>query len=96
MLTIKDCLDLCACDEEEVLAVARHEHIPEIVAAELAEYLVHTDGGVMMIKRCIVDEIHTARKRGDAKRAERLVAALNHVALIHARPGELADQIPEV
>lgn len=45
MLSLEDCLALCELTEEEVLAIAHHEHIPEIAAAELGNYLVHTPGG---------------------------------------------------
>jgi hypothetical protein len=32
MLSLEDCLALCELTEEEVLAIAQHEHIPEIAA----------------------------------------------------------------
>ena len=32
MLTYKDCLKLCGLTAEEIAAIARHEHLPEIVA----------------------------------------------------------------
>jgi hypothetical protein len=32
VLTFEDCLGLCALDEDEIRAIAEHEHIPEIVA----------------------------------------------------------------
>jgi hypothetical protein len=33
MISLMDCIGLCGLAEEEVLALAEHEHIPEIVAA---------------------------------------------------------------
>lgn len=33
MLTFDDCVALCDLSEEEVAAIAEHEHIPAIVAA---------------------------------------------------------------
>jgi hypothetical protein len=33
----------CGLTEEEVLAIAEHEHLPEIAAAALASYLVHQE-----------------------------------------------------
>jgi hypothetical protein len=39
MITLGDCVALCGLTEEEVLAIAEHEHVPEIAAAALAEYL---------------------------------------------------------
>ena len=42
MLTLEDCIELSDLSEEEILAIAEHEHIPEMVAVELGAYLVHT------------------------------------------------------
>ena len=39
MLTIQDCIALCDLTEDEVEAIAEHEHIPEMLAAELGAYL---------------------------------------------------------
>ena len=38
MITLEDCLAFCGLTEEEVLAIAEHEHMPEIAAAAFAEY----------------------------------------------------------
>ena len=35
MLTFEDCLSLSELTEEEILAIAEHEHIPELAALEL-------------------------------------------------------------
>ena len=32
MITLEDCLAFCGLTEEEVLAIAEHEHMPEIAA----------------------------------------------------------------
>ena len=45
MLSLEDCLALCELSEDEVLAIAHHEHLPEIAAAELGNYLCHTPEG---------------------------------------------------
>ena len=42
MLTLLDCLELCELTEDEVLAIAEHEHITEMAALEFGNYLVHT------------------------------------------------------
>jgi hypothetical protein len=39
MITLEDCIGLCGLTEEEVLAIAEHEHLPEIAATALAQYL---------------------------------------------------------
>ena len=40
MLTFEDCLELCALSDEEIRAIAEHEHTPEIVALELGDFLI--------------------------------------------------------
>ena len=45
MITLQDCIAMCDLDEAEVQAIAEHEHIPEIAAAALAQYLLHQEHG---------------------------------------------------
>ncbi len=78
MLSIQDCIELSDLSEEEILAIAEHEHIPEMVAIELGSYLVHTAEGEKRIKAMIVDDIDAARARGDLKRVASLKLVLRH------------------
>lgn len=48
-ITLEDCIALCGLGESEVAAIAEHEHIPEISAAELAQYLLGRPGGTAQI-----------------------------------------------
>ena len=63
---------------ESFEAIAQHEHIPEIVAAELGSYLVHDPEGVPKIKRIILDDLEEARRRGDLQRVVHLKLVLKH------------------
>jgi hypothetical protein len=83
MLSLEDCLGLCDLTEEEVLAIAQHEHIPEIAAAEVGNYLVHTPEGEMRIKAIIRDDIADARRRGDRARELGLKLVLRNFLLGH-------------
>lgn len=83
MLTYEDCLGLCDLTEEEVEAIAEHEHLPEIVAAELGSYLVHSAEGVPMIKKIIVEDIEEAERRGDKKHVLQLKMVLKHFIDTH-------------
>ena len=85
MLTLQDCVALCDLTEEEVLAIAEHEHIPEIAAAELGSYLVRTPGGEMCIKSIIRDDLAEARAAGDRKRELALLLVLHNFILQHPR-----------
>jgi len=83
MLTLEDCIDLCELTAEEVEAIAEHENIPEIIAAELGNYLIHTDTGVPKISRIILDDIEMAEKRGDTNHAISLKLTLKHFVETH-------------
>ena len=45
MISLEDCIGMCGLDENEVAAIAEHEHIPEIAAAALASYLLNQPHG---------------------------------------------------
>lgn len=83
MLTLQDCIALSDLTEDEVAAVAEHEHLPQIIAAELGFYLVHREDGVPLLKRMIIDDIAAARRRGDLKHALKLRLVLHHFIQSH-------------
>lgn len=83
MLTREDCLALCELTEGEVAAIAEHEHVPEVIAMELGQYLCHTPDGVARIERMIVDDIEAARASGNVAHMAKLVAVLRHFVENH-------------
>ena len=83
MLTIEDCIALCGLTEEEVLAIAEHEHMPEMIAVEMAAYLVQTPTGERRIRAIIRDDIHMAQQRGDHRHAAKLKLVLKHFVEEH-------------
>lgn len=83
MLTFEDCLALAELTEEEIDAIAEHEHLPAIVAAELGNYLVHDAKGVPAIRRMILDDIGAAQARGDRQHALALKLVLKHFVETH-------------
>jgi len=85
MLSLEDCIALCDLSEDEVLAIAEHEHIPAVAAAELANYLLHTPDGEVCIKAMIRDDIAHAVARSDRMRELALKAVLRHFVLQHPR-----------
>jgi len=87
MLTLEDCLGLCELTEQEVLAIAHHEHVPEMAALELG-YLVHAPGGEMRIKSIIRDDIAEARLRGHRSVELALKLVLRDFVLQHPRCDE--------
>lgn len=83
MLTYQDCLDMCDFTEEEIRAIAEHEHVPEIVALEFGEYLIHGDDGVLRISKIILDDIVQAQEEGQSEHAEHLRNVLKHFIATH-------------
>jgi hypothetical protein len=84
MLTIQDCIELSELTEEEILAIAAHEHIPEMAAIELGNYLIHTPDGERRVKAMIVDDIELARAEGNLHRVLTLKVCLKHFLEHHA------------
>lgn len=83
MLTYEDCVELSDLTEEEVEAIAQHEHLPEMAALELGTYLVHSAEGVPMIKRIILDDIESARRHGNNQKVLQLKLVLKHFVETH-------------
>lgn len=83
MLTFEDCLGLSGLTEKEIDAIAEHEHLPEIVALELGNYLLHQPDGVPRIRRMILDDIADAESKGENERALLLKATLQHFVETH-------------
>lgn len=94
MLSYEDCVALCDLTEEEIAAIAEHEHIPAIIAAELGSYLVHTPEGVPMLRRMILDDIQAARTRADWLAAAKLRLVLCHFVKTHPEKKEARPPAP--
>jgi hypothetical protein len=78
MITLEDCIAFSGLTEAEVMAIAEHEHMPEIAAAALAETLLKQRRGPEKIHTMIVEDIRAALKRGDREHARELFSALRH------------------
>jgi hypothetical protein len=83
MITLQDCIAMCDLDEAEVLAIAEHEHIPEIAATALAQYLLSRDHGAETIRDMLRDDIRDALSRHDRYHARTLFMALRHFLSTH-------------
>lgn len=82
-LTFEDCLGLCDLTEQEVLAIAEHEHIPAMAAVQLGDYLEHTPEGEQRIKTMIRDDIASAAACGDRLRTLALKSIIRDYILKH-------------
>ena len=83
MITLEDCVGLCGLTEEEVLAIAEHEHLPEIAATALAQYLLSQQHGSEKVRDMIVDDIRQAQQRGDKQHVLTLLHVLHHFLKTH-------------
>ena len=82
-LSLQDCLDMVDLTEDEIAAVAEHEHVPMIVATELCNYLINEPDGVPRLRAIILDDIRDAELHGHLAHATKLKAVLRHFVLTH-------------
>ena len=83
MIALEDVVGMCELTQEEIDAIAEHEHIPELAAAALADYLMHQEKGAVTVRDMIRDDIRHAIREGDARHARQLVAAFHHFLQAH-------------
>jgi hypothetical protein len=83
MLCLEDCIALSSLTEEEVAAIAEHEHLPMMVAAELGNYLVQTPDGSRCIKEMIRDDIRVAHESDNLVHELTLKLVLHHYLSCH-------------
>ena len=96
MITMKDCIDMCGLTEKEVMAIAEHEHVPEMASAAMARYLLKKPGGAEQIRDMMRDDIHAALSRSDKDHASELLIVLRHFLATHPeaqtkRPAEAVE-----
>jgi hypothetical protein len=96
VISIEDCIALSGLTEDEIMAIAEHEHIPEIAAAALANYLLNQVHGCKTIRQMIVNDIRRALERGDRMHARELLMALRHFCDCYPQAGHDASTFPDV
>ncbi len=83
MLTYEDCVGLTGLEKEEIEAIAQHEHIPEIVAAEMGCCLTCEPDGELRIVQIIREDIEAASNRHHAQEALHWQQVLTHFNQTH-------------
>jgi hypothetical protein len=83
MLRFEDCVAFCALNEDEIAAIAEHEGIPDVAAAELGSALLQRPDGVARIRAMIVDDIVTAQRRRNYLRSTELKSVLRQFVATH-------------
>lgn len=92
MITMEDCLGFCDLTEEEVLAIAEHEHLPEMAAIAYGQYLVNKSAGEQEVCRMIVEDIRAAQARNDGAHVQTLLHVLHH--FLRSHPQAAPEQHP--
>ena len=90
MISLEDCIAMSGLTEDEILAIAEHEHLSEAVACGLAQYLTESPGGSNVVRDMIIDDIRSAQTTGNTPRVRELLHILHHFLRTHpeAFPGE--------
>ena len=91
MITLEDCIGFCDLTEEEVLEIAEHEHLPEIAAAALAQFLLSQEHGSERVRNMIIDDIRQAQiTDGNEGKVLMLLHVLHHFLKAHpeAKPSD--------
>lgn len=83
MITLDDIEDMTCLTREEIAAVAEHEHVPEVSAATLADYLMHLPHGPQKVQQMICEDIREALHADDLDHARALYAVLHHFISEH-------------
>jgi len=78
MLSLQDCVDCSELSEAEIEIIAEHEHVPQIIAAELAFHLLHTPDGMLQLQEMMRESILKARSLGHTRRAFLLLRIYRH------------------
>ena len=76
MLSLKDCIDLSDLSDDEIAAIAEHEHVPEIIAAEIGCQLIQTAAGCVVLRHYIHDNLVSAQARHLDQKAQALALLL--------------------
>lgn len=85
MLTLQDCLEMSGINWDELVAIAHHEHLPDMVALEKAHAFLQQEWGAPAVRQMVLDEVHRCIERGDCKEAITALRMLERT--FHEHPG---------
>lgn len=76
MINENDIIDMACLTRAEIDAIAAHEHVGAVEAAEIGEYMMHHHHGPQVVQRMICDDIRDALHAGDLARARAIYSTL--------------------
>lgn len=91
MITLEDIEDMTCLSREEIEAVAEHDHVPELNAACLADYMMHQHHGPAHVQNMICEDIREALHKDDLVHARELYGVLHHYLRDHPDAARGAD-----
>ncbi|WP_114965859.1 hypothetical protein [Alkalilacustris brevis] len=91
MITLDDIEDMTCLSREEIAAIAEHEHLPDLDAAMLGEYLMHIHHGPVQVQQMICDDIRAALHRDDLDHARTLFTVLRSFMADHPEAARGAE-----
>jgi hypothetical protein len=83
MITLDDIEDITDLTRDEIAAVAEHEHLGEMAATLLGDYMMHQHHGPARVQQMICDDIRQALHKDDLDHARKLFATLRHYMSEH-------------
>ncbi|MAY44450.1 hypothetical protein LA6_004505 [Marinibacterium anthonyi] len=83
MISIDDILDMSDLTREEIAVLADHEHLADIAAAMLGEYLMHMHKGPQAVQKMICDDMRRALHADNIDEAKVLFATLQDFIADH-------------
>lgn len=83
MITLDDIEDMTCLTRDQITAVADHEHLAELSAALMAEYLMQQHNGPQAVQQMICEDIQAALHESEIDRARALFGTLRQFVLDH-------------
>lgn len=89
MISLDECIGMSGLQEEEVAVVAEHEHIPLMVAAELAQTLLDTPKGLYRLHGMFRDRLAMLAAGRDRAKERQLAEVYVQFRIRHPLPRSL-------
>jgi hypothetical protein len=83
MINENDILDMTCLTRAEIAAIAEHEHIDDVAAAEIGEYMMHIHHGPQHVQKMICEDIQVALRKDDLRHAQALYKTLKEYLAAH-------------
>ena len=83
MINENDILDMTCLTRAEIAAIAEHEHVGDVAAAEMGEYMMHIHHGPQRVQRMICEDIQAALRADDLAHAKALYLTLKQFLAAH-------------